>query len=504
MLESLDYAYKALVNALPRQRRRDGWVNLLTGLGGAMSDKVSNTQPMWARTLSYQALSDMFHSDATVRKGVTKRPADSLRKGIQVSIPEEEGGHEVATKFQDAFDDLHFIEALYEACVWENLFGGSVIFMALDDGLVSFDSQELPVARTQLRKVLWLKVIDCSRVRPSSLADDIDQDPESKTFGKPLIYDVDVQQDGRIVRIHKDRLIVFPGPLTTDDERRARNGWGISMLDPAYDALQRNATAWQSAGNALANAQYVIYKLRGLAHMFSMTDGEERARARARAMELAKSMINAVLIDADDEYIRENPAFGGMPQMMDAFMLDVASAFDMPATVLWGRSPAGQNATGESDMQLWYASCSSYQEHHIRPRAQQFVEMLMDSAEGPTEGKMLEGWRVTFPPLYELSELQRSEIYSKMSHADDINIKAGVLLPQEVALSRFRPEGYSIETTIDHDLRKRLQKIEVEAREEELKAGRGPGQTPAEPEPEPEGDDDGEKPETDKTEEAAE
>jgi uncharacterized protein len=500
-MPALDYAYRALVSALPaprKQRRMDGWVNLLTGLGGALTDKVTNTQPLWYRQLSYQALSDMFHSDAVVRKGVTKRPQDSLRKGVTVSIPEDEGGYEVATKFQDAFDDLDFIPVLYEALTWENLFGGSAIFTALDDGVVSFDSQELPVNRESLRKVLWLKTLDCSKLRGSTLPEDQDDDPDSPTFMKPLVYEANLYDDGRTTRIHRDRLIIFPGPLTTEDERRLRQGWGISMLDPAYEALQRNATAWQSAGNALANAQYVVYKLRGLAHMFSMQDGEERARARARAMELAKSMINAVLVDAEDEYIRENPSFGNMPAMMDQFMLDVASAFDMPATVLWGRSPAGMNATGESDMQLWYASCSSYQEHHIRPRAQQLVELLMDSAEGPTEGAMLDGWRVTFPPLYELSEVERADIRSKTSHADDIDIKSGVLLPQEVALSRFRPEGYSIETTIDHDLRHRLQKVEMDMREEELRAGRGPGQTPAEPEVPGEGEEGAEQPETDK------
>lgn len=476
-----------LVRSLPVARRIDGWVNILTGLGSVVSDKVTATKPFWWNSLTYQQLSDLFHGDAIVRKIVTKRPADSLAQGIRLSVPDDAGGYDVATKIQDALDDLKAVGAFYEALTWENLFGGSVIFMALDDGNNAIDSQEQPVRWDALERVLWLKVFDCFRVRPSPNAEDQEQDPESPHYGEPNVYTIDLLDSatlvtgGRQVRVHRDRLIIFPGPLTTDIERRNRLGWGVSIIDPAYASLQRNATAWQAAGNAFANAQYVIYKLRGLAHMFSMQDGEERAKARARAMELAKSMINAVLIDAEDDYIRENPAFGNMSEMLSEFGLDLSAAVDIPATVLWGRSPAGMNATGESDLQLWYKSCGSYQEHHIRPRAQQLVEALMYAKQGPTAGQMLEGWRVTFPPMRVLSDLEKADIRSKTSHADEIDIKTGVLLPQEVALNRFKPEGYSQDTQIDRDLRMKLQKLEIDAREEELKEGRGPGQTPPEP-----------------------
>jgi hypothetical protein len=270
------------------------------------------------------------------------------------------------------------------------------------------------------------------------------------------------------VRIHRDRLIIFPGILTSEDIRRTRGGWGISVIDPVYEALQRNVTAWQSAGAALANAQYVVYKLKGLAHMFSLPNGEETAKRRSRAMEMAKSMISAVLIDADDEYIRENPNFGNMPAMLDQFMLDASSALDMPATVLWGRSPAGMNATGESDIQLWNADLESYREHHLRPRLQRFVEVLLASKQGPTKGVEPEGWRVYFPPLREMTDVEKADLRLKTSQADGSDIDRGVLLPQEVAKSRFRPEGYSIETTIDLELRERLLDKEIEAREREI------------------------------------
>lgn len=483
---SFESALSTMIRQLPAlaTRRVDAWINVITGLGSTLTDKVANTLPApFNHGLADQLLSDLFHNDATVRKIVTKRPQEALRLGMRLSVPKDAGGHEVATAFQDSFDDLDVVGTFVRACAWENLYGGSVIFMALDDGQTALDSQAQPVRLERLERVLWLKAIDKTRIRPSYDPGDVDQDEASPTYGQPLIYLLDIQLTGVQLRIHRSRLIIFPGILTTDYERRARGGWGISMLDPVFEVLQRNTTAWQSAGNALANAQYVVYKLKGLAHMFSRTDGEAMAKKRASAMELAKSIINAVLVDAEDEYIRENPNFGNMPQMLDQFMLDVASAVDYPATVLWGRSPAGMNATGESDLEIWYSGCDDYREHHIRPRGHRLVEVLMAARQGPTQGRVFDGWRVIFPALRQVSEAVKADIRLKTSQADASDITQGILLPQEVAVSRFRPEGYSQETQIDLDLRERLLKIEIEQREKELKEGRGPGQNPPEPEP---------------------
>lgn len=489
---SLDGALKSLLTELPARaktavKRYDSWVNALTGLGSSMVDKVRMTTPLPYYALPDQVLADMFHSDATVRKIVTKRPDDALRLGVRVSVPKEAGGHETATTIQDSMDDLDFVGHLRTACYWERLYGGSVLFVAIDDGQFAIDSQAQPVREDAIRRILWVRAIDRTRIRPSYELDDQDEDETSLTYGQPLVFLLDLGLTGVQVRVHRSRLIIFPGAITTDYEKRQRQGWGISVLDPVYEALQRNASAWAAAGSALSNSGYVIYKLRGLSNMFSRPNGEEQAKTRARAMEMAKSMINAVLIDAEDDYIRENPNYGNMPSMLDQFMLDVSSAADMPATVVWGRSPAGMNATGESDIELWYGSLTAHREHDLRPRAQRFVELLLRSKEGPTQGQVMDGWRVYFPPLKQLSDVEKAAVRLQTSQADASDITAGILLPQEVAVSRFRPEGYSLETTVDLDLREKMLKLELDQREKEMREGRAPGMTPEEPPPLPPG-----------------
>jgi uncharacterized protein len=483
---------RALLRQLPVRhlaKRVDGWVNVVTGLGHALVDRVKSTLPGAFSSLADPTIADMFDGDAIVRKAIRQLPKDALRLGFRVHVPKEAGGHAVATAIQDAADDLKIVPNLKKSAYWERLWGGCALFVAADDGLYGFDSQEQPLRRETLKRILWLKPIDRTRIAPSYEAEDVDNDETSPTYGEPLIYLIDVRLSGVQVRVHRSRLILFPGMDCTDQTRRARGGWGISVLDYTLDALQRNATAWGSAGNAIGNAQYVVYKLKGLAAMFSAQDGEAKARRRAATMEASKSMINAVLIDADDEYMREKADFGNMPDMLTLMQYDTAAQFDMPATKLWGRSPAGQNATGESDDNNWVTECETYQEHDLRPKLHELIELLMLSKEGPTKGVVPEGWRVYFPPLRVLKETEKADVRLKTSQADASDIDKGILLPQEVALSRYRPEGYSTETQIDLETRERLLKLEVDMREKELKDGRGPGQTPDPAKQVPAGDD---------------
>jgi phage-related protein (TIGR01555 family) len=452
----------SIVNyALRGVRRADGWLNVITGVGNRLVDTV----PTEFRRLNDNVLSSLFHADATARKACEMRPQAALRRGITFTLPKDSGGAELSTKVMDEFERLDAINVTRLAATWENLYGGSAVWVGLDDGHFGHDSQLMPVDTARIQRVLFFKELDRRYIYPDYTSSYINRDPMSPSFGKPEFYIIDAG-DGVQVRVHRDRLIIFPGITTTQDYRQSWNGWGVSALDIAWASLQRHAMVWGSSANAVANAQYVIYKLKGLAHMFSAKEGEQKAKSRAKAMEMAKSMINAVMIDADDDYIRENPNFGNLPEMIDRFMCDVAHSLDIPVTKLFGRSPAGENSTGEHDENNWIESCESYQTHHLRMRMHRMCEFIVAAKEGPFRGVDPGGWKVTFPPMRQLSEAEWADVRLKQAQTDEIYITAQVATANEIAQSRFRAEGYSTETTVDLEMRERL----AEGDEDELVA----------------------------------
>jgi hypothetical protein len=130
-------------------------------------------------------------------------------------------------------------------------------------------------------------------------------------------------------------------------------------------------------------------------------------------------------------------------------MMRLASAADMPVTVLFGRSPAGMNATGESDRLLWAQTVESAQSIVADPAFTELAALVFASSDGPTRGQVPDAWDVVFPPLVHMTEEQVVKNRKTVAETDAIYIDRGVLLPEEVAMNRFRPTGFSSETTIE-------------------------------------------------------
>jgi hypothetical protein len=86
---------------------------------------------------------------------------------------------------------------------------------------------------------------------------------------------------------------------------------------------------------------------------------------------------------------------------------------------------------------------------------------VLISREGPTRGVEPEGWRVVLPSLWQPTPVEEADIRAKQATIDTAYITAQVLTPEEVAVSRFRKEGYSTDTSIDLEHRQAM--IEADA-----------------------------------------
>ena len=162
---------------------------------------------------------------------------------------------------------------------------------------------------------------------------------------------------------------------------------------------------------------------------------------------------------------------------LDRFMMRLSSTARVPVTVLFGRSPAGMNATGQSDLDNFYNEIKASQRSQLRPRLTRLIRLLMLSRKGPTNGKDVDSWEVKFNPLEQQSPLEEAQEYNERATADSTYVRDGVLLPEEVAQSRFTEVGYSRQINIDEDLR-RKEETESDAINEAIKRMQGNGSNP--------------------------
>jgi hypothetical protein len=100
-------------------------------------------------------------------------------------------------------------------------------------------------------------------------------------------------------------------------------------------------------------------------------------------------------------------AWTGMPDMIRTYAAAVAGAFDIPATRFLGKSPDGMNASGAWDENNYIAKIRADQDGVLRPALDQLDAALLPSA-GVTVTD--EAW-YDFPPLQEMSELDKSTIF---------------------------------------------------------------------------------------------
>jgi phage-related protein (TIGR01555 family) len=416
--------------------RTDSWINAITGIGGVNSKAAFSYQ----RTLRLpdESLSDIFHGDPFAAKICSAVPDAALRKGFTVKT----GDPALESLLTAKLDTLKAREKFTETWTWARRDGGAALLLGADDGL----DPSLPLDLKAVRAVRFLTVLTKRELQPASWY----RDPLQSTFGEVETYRLtrsssDGGTDSRIV--HATRLIRFDGTLTDRQRRMENNGWAESELQRVYDVLQKFNGSFEATGTLLQDASQGVFKIAGLMEMIAQ-DSQDVLKRRLEWMDMSRSIARSLMIDKEEDYARVETTMAGLPDTLDRFMLLLSGASGIPVAILMGRSPAGLNATGESDTRSFYDSVAEDQTNVLKPRLERLVRLILQA-----NGAEPDEWSVVFPSLYQMTPKEQAELQKLTADTDAIYITNQVLLPEEVAMSRFRPEGWSAETSIELDSR---------------------------------------------------
>lgn len=465
-----------------------GWTNTVTGLGDFARDKVMQAQFIDSLRIPDPELAALYHGNDLAARIVEFKPKEMFRRGYQLVIPDpEDSGQNQYAEDAEAIEEyaagIRVNEMFLDALIFGRLFGGTLLLIGADDG----QDPEKPLNEERIKSVKYLSMID----RRFLFAKTYYSDPFDPKFGEVETYQVTNSfGDQQNSVVHESRVIRFDGAPVDILKKRQLMGWTLSVLQRPYDVLRQFEQTFQAASNLLVDSSQAVFKLKGLIEMISQGDSQT-LQTRMQLVDMTRSAARAVLLDADSEdFRRESTSFAGIPDMIDRFMQRLASAADggMPVTILFGRSPAGMNATGEADFRAFYDSIASEQKNRLQPLLLRLFKLICLAKDGPTGGKEPEnGLEIHWNPLWQPTELEQAELEAKMATRDGIYIDKLVLLPEEVALSRFKTGKFSMETEIDVDARKKSMEAELDfsVQAAEHKAAVGPEQmiagTPQEP-----------------------
>lgn len=424
-------------------QRNDGWQNTLTGIGMMNRDKRLAMRHEADAPLGPQELEGMFHGDDVVRRICELVPREMVREWIEI-VGDPDG------KMLAKMDELGIRQGFHEGQTWARLWGGAIMILGADDG----QTLDKPLSEERIKSFDWVTVLDRWDVQIHSRYADATQ----RNYDEPATYrvstgSVSLPATGLATLeaiIHESRVIRFDGAMTSRRRKRLNfNGWSQSIIDTCYSVVRDFNQAFHGVSNLLTDFSQAVIKIKNLAQMLS-TDKDNLIVKRMKYLDLSRSIARAVMLDADgEEFTRETTALSGVSDVIDRICQRLSAATDIPMTLLMGESPAGMNATGESDHRFFYNVVKNEQETRFRPPLTKLLRILGKVLSIKPSDAATGNFSFSFKSLWQASEADTEETRLKVAQRDQIYFNMGGLDANEIIISRFGGDKYSTETTID-------------------------------------------------------
>lgn len=442
--------------------KSDGWINVLTGLGLRGRDKNVHAHFRLERLFEQAELDQLYRSDGVTRRIMDIVPAEMVRQGWEI---EGDSDQKINAKLESIKANFNLITVLR----WARLYGGALCVMGIADGL----PLEEPVDEENIRDVKWLHVFD--RYQSFSRDGTFEKDLNSPNYGFPNVYTVNDTRTGALFYVHHSRILRADWSILPPRQQNFNNGWGDPLIQSIYDELRNYSTAFANAGLIMQDFVNYTLSIPNLAELIASQCADHQVMKRLDLLNLTKSATNTMILDAEEKYEKATTNISGIPELLDRFMLALSAVSGVPVSLLFGRSAAGMNATGENDVRNFYDMVKQEQESKLKPMLEKLIRYIMLSKEGPFAGVEPENWSVQFVPLWQNTEEQEALVRKIVAETDAIYLDRGVLDPAEVAVSRFGGNRWSMNTEVDLEGRKGdFDPEEVSELEKEKKAQETP------------------------------
>jgi phage-related protein (TIGR01555 family) len=407
-----------------RYSRRDGWENSLSGKGGTKDPRTA-TRFGAGRIIKDTELSSLYRFNGVAKRIVNLPADDTTRNWFTITNDDEK---EVSQKLEE----LKAQGRLNHALKMSRLYGGAIVIMGVNDG----GKLEDPVNEDRIKSVDYLTVFERRDVtiQPTDIENDID----SGNFGEPSLYEVMPRFGSTPFKVHASRVLRFDGAELGWEEYESNGYWHDSVIQAAYEAVRQLGAVYDNSEFITEDFIQTVIKIKNIMQHMARDNGAT-LKERLELLALSRSIANAAIIDTEEEYEKHSSTVSGLEVLLDRFMMALSAATGIPVTLLMGRSPAGENATGEADVRFYYDTIRSSQRNDFRPKVEKLIEYIWAS-EGLTEP---ETWAIEFRPLQEPSAKEESALYKETAEADALYITHQVLDPLVIGKYRFAGDRFN-------------------------------------------------------------
>lgn len=405
----------------------DSFQNFAAGLGMGSQNILSGSTYGFNPITRERTLCEWIHRGSWLGGVVVDIVADDMtREGVSIKGELDPGD---IKDIQTYAADAGVWEALNDLEKWARLYGGAISIMLVDGQDMSRPFQWERVGKNQFRGMLTL---DRWAVEPS-LNDLVTE--YGPHFNLPKFYRVTGEFPPLYGKqVHYSRVIRREGIRLPYWQRLMENLWGISVYERMYDRMVAFDSASTGAAQLTYKSHLRTYKLDGLRTIVAGGGPALMGLTRfVNFMRLTQSNEGITLIDGKDDFDTHSSAsaFSGLNEILLQFGMQVAGAVEMPLVKLFGQSPAGLNATGESDIRNYYDGIRAKQNRHVRPGVTNVYKAICMSM----GIKPPKDFGVEFNPLWQMTHKEKAETASAVADALD---KMSSVMSDRTKLNEFK------------------------------------------------------------------
>lgn len=369
----------------------DSLKNFVANLG-TDRDKASSSI-YGAPVVEIDQLTNAYRTSWLARKIVDIPALDSTRKWRAWQADKNQ-----ITLIDQEETRLGVKKKILEARTKARLFGGAGIYIGVNN--------ERDPSLLLMPDTIQKQGIDFLTVLPMRMlqAGELENDPISSNYGNPKHYQVSSATG--IVTIHPSRIVRFIGNPMPDDELANNQGWGDSVLASAWAAVRNFDATIANIASLDFESKVDILGIPGLTELMGDKQSRDALVERIHLAAMLKGNNGMLIRDAEETHDSKTFAFAGLENVNNIMAQAGTGAADVPMTRLFGQSPGGLNATGDSDLSNYYDRIQASQELEITPAMSVLDECVIRSALGSRPAEIFYVWN----SLWQTTDKERSEI----------------------------------------------------------------------------------------------
>ena len=442
-------------NAAKNQEiRLDGYYNLLNKYG---SNKDSTEHYVWKPTdlVGDAELADIYASNGIFATIIDAPAVDAVKNGIDFGLKDKN----VQKKLDGKLQDLKVKSVFSKAIRWARLFGGSIVVMLVDDGRLLED----PLNWRDVRGVEELLVYGRNEVSPLWIHG-YQNNPAGDSYRKggtgiPEYFQVTSVYGS--FTVHSSRCLIFHNSDVPEGTTIAATyrTWGIPEYIRMRDELRNVSLGGGYSIRMLERLCMLIYKMKGLGNLLSTQDGEDKVVRRMDVIDMARNLLNMVMIDADGEDISvQSLTLSGVKDVLDNACAMLSAVSHIPQTRLFGRSPAGENATGEGDLTNYKEYVAGIQSGDLLDNTRTLTKLIFLGMQWAGEVQEIPDYTVTYKDAWTLSDSEKATLDQTVASTQlvkaqttEVYINSGVVDPSQVKKTMAESEEYNPENVATYE-----------------------------------------------------